>query len=191
MQDLAYTDRPVSQVGKFTHRYVMPLSSYGGQNDRIILDGQRAGRVSIRNGMGLIQHSIQAASHNYAGLYGRDMDLHHFALEQLPVNISPGNQVLEDAMCRAVRKHFQVDFCVATSTGYGANLLALSAIPDENWLVVFDGKSHNSLFVGVYLGRPGRVRKFIHNDMKHLEEVLLEEGKQFTHTLVVVEGFYR
>lgn len=94
-------------------------------------------------------------------------------------------------MCQAVTKHFKTGFCVATSTGYGANLLALSAILDENWLVVLDEKSHNSIFVGTYLGRPGRIRKLGHNDMKHLEEILLEEGKQFTHTLVVVEGFYR
>lgn len=54
-----------------------------------------------------------------------------------------------------------------------------------------DDKCHNSMFTGVYLGRPSCIRKFRHNDTNHLSNILSDfEGKSET-VLVAVEGLYR
>jgi 7-keto-8-aminopelargonate synthetase-like enzyme len=90
-----------------------------------------------------------------------------------------------------IADHLDADFCVSTSTGYGANLLAFSALLSQDWLLVLDEKSHNSMFVAAYLSEPGCIKKFRHNDMGHLEQILRECGPKFTRTLIAVEGFYR
>lgn len=131
MQNLGSDSLPVSKPGKLNHRYVWPLSNYHGKNERVIMQHE-ACRAIVRDSTGFEQHVIQCSSHNYAGLYGLDLDLHHLALEKLPVTLSPSTRSLEDAMHRAVTDLLGVDFCVSTSTGYGSNILALSAILDEN-----------------------------------------------------------
>ncbi|KAI8940620.1 hypothetical protein NX059_001892 [Plenodomus lindquistii] len=153
-----------------------------------MLHGQRAGKVRIRNRVGEIQHCIQAASHNYAGLYSRDMEPLYLALDRLPVLTSSQTQSIEADMHRVIALHFEADFCTSMSTGYGANLLALSAILRKDWLLVLDEKSHNSMFVAGYLAGPGKIRKFRHNNVGHLEQVLLEEGWHSERTLVAIEG---
>ena len=191
IQDFSSKEGAVSQLGKFNHRYVQPLFRYGGRNDRIFLCGQQAGRVMIRDGFGEEQHVIQAASHNYAGLYEYDADLLQLSIERLPVLVCPATEPLNTAMCCMVVEHFNTDFCVSTGSGYGANLLALSAILTPDWILLLDEKSHNSMFVAAYLSEVGQVRRFRHNDMTHLEDILHQSKTSPAQILVAVEGFYR
>ncbi|KAF2022655.1 aminotransferase class I and II [Setomelanomma holmii] len=181
--------RPLSEPGRFNRRYVLPLFTQQGKNDRVVMGGQRDSTIEVRNSAGTRQRVIQAASHNYAGLYGRDMELHHFALDKLPVVTSPATQCLEDATHKAITEHFSADFCLTTSTGYGSNLLAFSAILNEEWIVILDEKSHNSLFVAAYQSRPKRIRKYRHNDMDHLRTILEESSASFGKILVATDGY--
>ncbi|KAL6709945.1 hypothetical protein ACN47E_000730 [Coniothyrium glycines] len=190
LSDLARPLQPISQPGRFAHHYVLPLSSCRGRNERIFLGKSEDGLVELRDRLGAAQTSIHAASHNYTGLYGHGLDLLHNTIDRLPIIIDSGSQYLEDAMHQAVAAYFQVDFCSSASTGYGINLLAMGAILTEEWLVLIDEKSHNSMFVAVYLAKPGRIRRFRHNDMDHLHTILEQDRKSFRHTLVVIEGFY-
>ena len=145
----------------------------------------------IRDGFGEKQHVIQAASHNYAGLYEYDADLLQLSIERLPVLVCPATEPLNTAMCCMVVEHFNTDFCVSTGSGYGANLLALSAILTPDWILILDEKSHNSMFVAAYLSEAGQVRRFRHNDMTHLEDILHQSKTSPAQILVAVEGFYR
>lgn len=191
VKNISSKEGAVSQLGKFNMRYVQPLLRCGGRNDRIFLCSQQAGRVRIRNGLGEEQYVIQAASHNYAGLYEYDMDLLKLTVEKLPVLASQATESLVAATCSAVSKHFDTDFCIPIGSGYGANLLAFSAMLSKDSLLVLDEKSHNSMFVAAYLSEAGQVRKFNHNDMTQLEGILRQYQSTNQHVLVAVEGFYR
>ncbi|KIV87753.1 hypothetical protein PV11_03276 [Exophiala sideris] len=186
--------QPVSQPGKFNHHYVHPLFTQNGKNERVILSvshEQPLARVRDKNGNP--QEVIQSASHNYAGFLGCSPDsiaLHQFLLASSPVVDCSAVSTLESESRDTVAKFWQTDFCLFTSTGYGSNLLAFSAVLDQSWMVVLDEKSHNSMFVAAYQSQPGLIRKFRHNDLNHLKEILDASMGQYTNTLVAVEGFY-
>ncbi|KAK4941938.1 hypothetical protein LTR10_018268 [Elasticomyces elasticus] len=194
LRDSETTSKPVSQPGKFNHHYVHPLFTQNGKNERVILSvSHEQPLATVRDKNGNLQEVIQSASHNYAGFLGCSQDgiaLHQFLLARLPIVDCPAVSPLESEAREKVAKFWQADFCLFTSTGYGSNLLAFSAVLDKTWMVILDEKSHNSMFVAAYQSQPGLIRKFRHNDLNDLKKVLDACMGQYTNTLVAVEGFY-
>ncbi|EXJ58451.1 hypothetical protein A1O7_05876 [Cladophialophora yegresii CBS 114405] len=187
-----HNQQPISEAGKFNHCYVHPLDNRKGKNERITL-GRWTPRLQIRDGHGTRHTVIQAASHNYAGFYGLTQDseeLQRSALESLPVANSYAVPSLETAMHDGLAKFFTSEFCYTTSTGYGSNLLAFSALLDQDWLVMFDDKCHNSMHVAAFQSHAGLVKKFPHGNFKMMEAILSEHRGNFTSILVAIEGFY-
>jgi len=83
------------------------------------------------------------------------------------------------------------------NSGYDANLSILSSLPyTEDDAIVMDELIHNSLVMGVRMGRLNRKRVFLfrHNDVKDLKRVLEEvasaSSSPSSSTLVVVESVY-
>lgn len=193
VEDLSGAYKPVSEVAQFSHYYVEPLNSCKGKNDRIVL-GKCLAHVDVQDGVGKTQKVIHAASHNYAGFYrscSRSESLQRHCLDDLPISTTYGMPALEATVHEEIARIFDADFCYTTSTGYGSNLLAFSAILDSSWFLVMDEKCHNSMHVGVFLGKAGLVRKFGHNDLKQLENILREHEGRYANVMVAVEGFYR
>ncbi|KAJ9609447.1 hypothetical protein H2200_005774 [Cladophialophora chaetospira] len=187
-----HKQQPISEAGRFNHYYVYPLDNRNKKNERIIL-GRWKSRLEVRDGNGTQQRVIQAASHNYAGFYTLTKDaeeLQRLSLERLPVAASTTVPSLEAAMHNGLAKFFSTDFCYTTSTGYGSNLLAFSAILNEDWLVMFDDKCHNSMHVAAFLSHAGTVKKFPHANFQKMEEILLEYKGKVANVLVAIEGFY-
>ena len=185
--------KPISVAGRFNHCYVYPLDNRSGKNQRILL-GRWAPKLEVEDGRGNRHAVIQAASHNYAGFYNLTRaaeELQRFALEKLPVADSSVVRSLESAMHDGFANFFSADFCYTTSTGYGSNVLAFSAILDDDWLVMFDDKCHNSMHVAAYLSHAGLVKKFPHGDFERMEAILAEYKDKFANVLVSIEGFYR
>ncbi|KIY01042.1 uncharacterized protein Z520_03708 [Fonsecaea multimorphosa CBS 102226] len=184
--------KPVSVAGRFNHCYVYPLDNRSGKNERILME-RWAPKLEVQDGHGTKQTVIQAASHNYAGFYSLTKDaeeLQRLALEQLPIADSSAVRSLELAMHDGFAKFFSTDFCYTTSTGYGSNILAFSAILNEDWLVMFDDKCHNSMHVAAYQSHAGLVKKFPHGDFERMEVILAEHKDKFANILVSIEGFY-
>ncbi|OAL32561.1 hypothetical protein AYO20_07871 [Fonsecaea nubica] len=193
LQQHEHEQQPISAVGRFNHCYVYPLDNRSGKNERILL-GRWAPKLEIQDGQGTRQIVIQAASHNYAGFYHLTKEaeeLQHLALEKLPVADSSAVRSLESAMHDGIARFFSADFCCTTSTGYGSNLLAFSAILNEDWLVMLDDKCHNSMHVAAYFSHAGLVKKFPHADLERMEEMIAEYKGRFANVLVAIEGFYR
>lgn len=90
---------------------------------------------------------------------------------------------LERELARFVGK----EAAVLCSTGYQANLTALSALGGEGDLVILDQRSHRSLFDGVKLSGVDFV-VYRHNDVEHLERVL--ERSRGRRRLVVTESVF-
>ena len=81
-----------------------------------------------------------------------------------------------------------MEAAIVFSTGMQANLGALSALVGPNDYVVLDKENHASIVDGVRLSQ-GTMKRFRHNDMRHLERVLSglpeDAGK-----MVVVDGVF-
>ncbi|KAK5233784.1 hypothetical protein LTR47_004902 [Exophiala xenobiotica] len=187
-----HDEQPISAAGRFNHSYVYPLDNRKGKNERIVL-GRWAPKLQIRDGNGTQQTVIQAASHNYAGFYNLTQgaeDVQHLAMRSLPVANSYAVPSLESAMHDGMAQFFSADFCYTTSTGYGSNLLAFSAILNHEWLVMFDDKCHNSMHVAAFLSHPGLVKKFPHGNFDKMEAILSEYRDKYANVLVAIEGFY-
>ncbi len=78
---------------------------------------------------------------------------------------------------------------IVFSTGYAANLGALSALPGPNDLVLLDREAHASMIDGVKLSK----RKwgvFRHNDVRDLESKLRRYRQHHENVFVVVESAY-
>ena len=170
---------------------MQPLVTWKGKNDRV-LTGQSGGATTIKDG----EHDktvINAASHNYAGFYKtttESEELHHLALENLPVADTKSCPTLTKALHHKLATFFSADFCTTISTGYMTNLLAFAAILDSTWILLLDEKSHNSMYIGAYLSNVYKVVKFRHNDMMHLEEIL-SKYSQHANIMVATEGLFR
>lgn len=184
--------RSLSAVGEFQHYYVVPHCFWWSKNDRTLLT-QTLTSVDVQDGTGSVQRLINAGSHNYTGLYSmtpESEELQWLCLEKLPFADVTAVPALYTAMNQAVCRHFSVDFCCSSSSGYGSNMLALPAILDSSWLMLMDDKSHSSMYAGAFLAETGCVIKFRHNDMIQLEDLLKEVGPKYEHVLVAIEGFY-
>lgn len=178
----------LSKQGRFVQCVVEPLHSWYGRNERV-LSAPCSPRIHLQGRDGAV---VNASSHDYMGCYKEEKEtesLQRLCLERLPVTGALPS--LEAATHETVTKFFEADFCYITSTGYGANYVALPAIVEQGCAVVLDAKCHNSIFTGVYLSETSCVRKFTHNNMKHLETILNELEGKHESLLVVVEGLYR
>lgn len=75
------------------------------------------------------------------------------------------------------------------STGYAANLGALSALPGPNDLVILDREAHSSMLDGVKLSQKKWIT-FRHNDVADLEAKLERLAPLHENVFVVVESAY-
>ena len=75
------------------------------------------------------------------------------------------------------------------TSGWISNLAAISTIADllPNCLILSDASNHNSMIEGVKRSRAER-KIFRHNDLAHLEELLIEAGDR--PKLIVFESLY-
>ncbi len=87
----------------------------------------------------------------------------------------------------ALAEHLGTPAALVFSTGYHANLAAVTALTDADTLVVSDAHVHASL---VDAGRLARARVAVarHNDVAHVTELLA--ARRETRAMVVVESVY-
>lgn len=92
---------------------------------------------------------------------------------------------LSERMAKMVGK----EAAVLYSTGYTANLGAISALTIDNDLLLIDKECHASIVDGCRLSGK-KVLPFHHNDVNDLEKKLKRFSKQFTNIIVIVESAY-
>ncbi len=92
---------------------------------------------------------------------------------------------LEQAISRFLNKKHTIVF----TTGYSANLSALSTLVGPKDIVILDADCHASIYDGCRLGGV-QVYRFRHNDVSDLEKRLKRLIKKGTNILIAVEGLY-
>ncbi|WP_116115015.1 8-amino-7-oxononanoate synthase [Austwickia chelonae] len=129
--------------------------------------------------LGLLDHpqvveQAVAAAQSYGGGAGAS---------RVVTGTCPLHQQLEDELAVLTGAPSALVF----STGYHANLAAVTALADRETLIVSDAHVHASLVDGCRLSR-GQVVISRHNDPGHVRELLAE--RVLPHALVVVESVY-
>lgn len=80
------------------------------------------------------------------------------------------------------------DACVFVS-GHATNVSAISALLNQNDLILYDAWAHNSVKMGAKLSG-ATIRNFAHNDASALEAILKGCRHQYERVLIVIEGLY-
>ena len=103
--------------------------------------------------------------------------------------IANGTYALHRELERRLAETFQREHCLVFSTGYQANLGAISALAGKDDILFLDADSHASIYDGSRLSA-AQIIRFRHNDPDDLSRRLARVKDHPGAKLVVVEGIY-
>ncbi len=176
------------KCGKFTaakdaikegyYPYFIPLDENEGTE--VIRNGQRLIMCGSNNYLGLTTHpKVKKAASEALERYGTSCTGSRFLNGTLCLH-----EELETKLAEWVGKEAALVF----STGMQVNLGTISSLVGRGDYVIMDKDDHASIVDGARLGY-GKIERYRHNDMDHLERVLKslpEEGGK----LLVVDGLF-
>ena len=152
----------------------------GEQDNSVLINGKRVLMFSSNNYLGLANHpGLKKASMDAALYYGTG---------------SGGSRLISGSMevHRTLEKELALfkgtDGALLFSSGYHANVGAISALAGEGDLILSDEFNHASIVDGCRLSR-GEVRVYKHGDMNSLKEILRRSSK-FKRRLIVTDSVF-
>ena len=158
--------------------YFTPISSEPDR--RVIIHGREYLMMGSNNYLGLTTHpKVKEAAIAAIRKYGSGCTGSRFGNGTLDIHVE-----LEEKLAAFYSK----DDCVVFSTGYSANLGAISALVRRGDIAIADKLDHASIVDGCQMSY-GTVKRFVHNDMHSLNHVLAtapaDAGK-----LIIVDGVF-
>lgn len=103
--------------------------------------------------------------------------------------IANGSYSDHKALEQDLADFYDMKHCMVFTTGYQANLAAISTLAGQGDYLIIDADSHASIYDGCKLGSATVVR-FRHNDPADLEKRLARIADEPGNKLIVVEGIY-
>lgn len=100
-----------------------------------------------------------------------------------------GNYPEHRALEKELAEFYQCSSCIVFSTGYQANLGAISGLAGSGDLILIDSHCHASIYDGCRLSGADIIR-FRHNDVNDLRKRLKRLGESTQSTLIIIEGIY-
>ncbi|MDO9578411.1 MAG: pyridoxal phosphate-dependent aminotransferase family protein [Candidatus Cloacimonadales bacterium] len=150
------------------------------QDTEVICDGKRMLMMGSNSYLGLTNHPrILEAAKKAIDKYGSGCAGSRFLNGTLDIHIE-----LEARLAEFVGKEAALSF----AAGYMANLGAIQAMVDKDEFIVTDKFDHASIIDGCTLSG-GKMLRFNHNNMNHLETVL-QKRVAGGNALVVVDGIF-
>ncbi len=139
---------------------------------------------------------IDLSSNDYFGL-SRDKDVINAAHETTLIEglgsgssrFISGTRPIHRSLENNLRKWLNQDSVLLFPSGYQANIAAIQALTDRNSIIIADKLIHNSLLVGSKASGAKLIR-FLHNNLKDLENKLSKYTIINNSILVVVESLY-
>lgn len=157
--------------------YFIPLEDTEGTE--VVVNGKRMIMIGSNNYLGLTTHpKVRQAAIDAIRRYGPSCTGSRF----LNGNLALHNK-LEQDLADFLGKEAGLIF----STGMQVNLGTISALVGRGDVVIIDREDHASIVDGCLLSF-GETKRFRHNDMEHLEQVLQSCGDK--GKLVVVDGVF-
>jgi 8-amino-7-oxononanoate synthase len=158
--------------------YFIPLDENEGTE--VVYEGKRIIMCGSNNYLGLTTHpKVKEAAKQAVDRYGTSCTGSRFLNGTLKLH-----EQLEHELAEFVGKQEALIF----STGMQTNLGTISSLIGRDDVVILDKEDHASIVDGARLGF-GKIERFRHNDIDHLERVLKsipeEKGK-----LIIVDGVF-
>jgi 8-amino-7-oxononanoate synthase len=160
---------------------------FGVKMDRILsstealIEGRRTILCGSNNYLGLTfdAESVAAAKHS----------LDEYGTGTTGSRIANGSYADHGALERDLADFYGKEHCMVFTTGYQANLGAISTLAGPGDYLLVDADSHASIYDACRLGHATVIR-FKHNDPADLDKRLARLAKEPGNKLVVVEGIY-
>lgn len=150
------------------------------QDTEVTCNGKRMLMMGSNSYLGLTNHPrVIEAAKKATDKYGTGCAGSRFLNGTLDIHIE-----LEDELAKLVGKEASLAF----AAGYMANLGAISAMVERGEYIVTDKFDHASILDGCMLSM-GKMVRFNHNNMKHLDTVL-EKKVAGKGALIVVDGIF-
>ncbi|MDD2522888.1 MAG: aminotransferase class I/II-fold pyridoxal phosphate-dependent enzyme [Anaerolineaceae bacterium] len=158
--------------------YFIPLDRNEGTE--VVYQGQRIIMCGSNNYLGLTTHpKVREAAIDAIKKYGTSCTGSRFL---------NGNMTIIEDLEEKLAEWVGMEAALVFSTGMQVNLGAISSIVGRRDIIILDKEDHASIVDGAMLSG-GKIERFRHNDMAHLERVLQslpeEPGK-----LLVVDGLF-
>jgi len=158
--------------------YFIPLDRNEGTE--VVYQGRRIIMCGSNNYLGLTTHpKVREAAIEAIKKYGTSCTGSRFL---------NGNMTIIEELEAKLAKWVGKESALVFSTGMQVNLGTISAIVGRRDIIIMDKEDHASIVDGAILSM-GKIERFRHNDMSHLDRVLKslpeEAGK-----LLVVDGLY-
>jgi 8-amino-7-oxononanoate synthase len=103
-----------------------------------------------------------------------------------------GNSTYAESIEAQLAQFHKREAALLCNSGYDANLSVFSCLPQQGDALVYDELVHNSVRVGMQLGRQSTAIACRHNDTEHLKEILqnLRSNSAVNCIFVAVESVY-
>ncbi len=158
--------------------YFIPLDRNEGTE--VIYEGRRIIMCGSNNYLGLTTHpKVRKAAMDAIETYGTSCTGSRFL---------NGNMSIIEELERKLAIWVGKQAALVFSTGMQVNLGTISSLVGKNDIIIMDKEDHASIVDGAFLSG-GKIERFRHNDMDHLERVFrsLPEDKG---KLLVVDGLF-
>src|SRR4051795_4119661 len=139
---------------------------------------------------------VMLGSNNYLGLTGDDRvkaaarkALDDYGTALTGSRLLNGTIPLHEELEREIADWMKTEDALVFTTGYQANVGALSTLLAPGDTVIVDSGDHASIMDGVAMSH-ARIRPFRHNRLKRLDEILERAAGDGGGVLVVVDGVY-
>ena len=158
--------------------YFIPLDRNEGSE--VVYQGRRIIMCGSNNYLGLTTHpKVREAAIEAIKKYGTSCTGSRFLNGNMTII-----EDLEEKLAKWVGKEAALVF----STGMQVNLGTISALVGKRDIVILDKEDHASIVDGAILSG-GKIERYRHNDMTHLERVLKSLPEE-TGKLLVVDGLF-
>ncbi len=158
--------------------YFIPLDENEGTE--VIFNGRHIIMCGSNNYLGLTAHpKVRQAAVDAIARYGTSCTGSRFLNGNLTLH-----ETLEEEIANWVGKEASLVF----STGMQVNLGTISALVSRGDIIILDKDDHASIVDGAFLSG-GKIERYRHNDMDHLERVL-ESLPRDKGKLLVVDGLF-
>ncbi len=178
-------------------KYIKDWKSRGTYQHQRPLTKACRNRVAIFDDLtGTEREMIMMASNNYLGIstHPKIIKAAVEAMEKYGTGVSAAPMLSGtlDLTRKLELKIAHMKGCedaIVFSTGYSANVGAISGLIRPGDVIIIDRLDHASIIDGCKMAG-GRFKSYIHNDMQSLERVLKKCEKTFRGKLIVVDGIF-
>ncbi len=171
-------DEVKEAISKGYYPFFIPLTENEGTE--VVYRGHRMIMCGSNNYLGLTTHpKVREAAINA---------IHHFGTSCTGSRFLNGTLEMHEQLERELAIWVGKDSALVFSTGMQANLGTVSALVGREDIVILDKDDHASIVDAARLGH-GKIERFRHNDMEHLERVL-QFSPADSAKLIVVDGLF-